>query len=155
MDMIRNPGLIVDKTLQRVDPSHRGPLRRGLIAIERGFLTLKEPVQYQSVHRVLRIVPRHLQNIVFVAFHANPVGGHFGLHQTVVRLQLWFFWPKLYTYCKRMVASCDGCQLANAKACPSQDLVWNFLIDAPMTVLHVDDYCVGATTSILPATRRS
>ena len=45
---------------------------------------------------------------------------------------------------KRMSASCAGCRLANAKVRPSQDLVWNFPIDAPMTVLHVDGYCVGA-----------
>ena len=93
--------------------AYRGPLRRGLIAMERGFLTLKEPVQYQSVHR----------------------------------------WPKLYMHCKRMIASCAGCQLANAKVRPSQDLVWNFPIDAPMTVLHVDGYCVGADIIFFPATR--
>ena len=53
MDMIRNPGLMVRKTLRQVDSSYQGPLRRDLIAPQRGFITLKEPVEYQSVHRVL------------------------------------------------------------------------------------------------------
>ena len=43
-----------------------------------------------------------------------------------------------------MIASCVGCKLANAKVSPSRELVWNFPIDAPMTVLHVDGYQVGA-----------
>ena len=98
---------------------------------------LQERVESQSVQRILRVVPRDLGNIVFIAFHANPIGGHFGLHQAVVRLRLCFFWPKLYTYCKKMIDSCAGCKLANAKVSPSHELVWNFPIDAPMTVLHV------------------
>ena len=123
MDMIANPSLVMKKNLQKLDSAYRGPLRRGLVLLERGFLVLKEQVDYQSVHRVMRIVPRDLRNIVFIAFHSNPIGGHFGLHQTGVRLRLRFFWPKLHTYCKKMIASCAGCRLANAKICPSCELM--------------------------------
>ena len=116
MDMIANLSLVMKKNLQKLDSVYRGPLRRSLVLLERSFLVLKKKVEYQSVQRIIRIVPRDLRNIVFVAFHSNPIGGHYGLHQTVVRLQLRFFWPKLYTYCKKMISSCVW-----MKACQCQD----------------------------------
>ena len=34
--------------------------------------------------------------------------------------------------------------MANLTNSPSKDLVYNFPVDAPMSVLHVDGYTVGA-----------
>ena len=106
---------------------------------------LKEQVGHQFVYQIMRVVPRDLRNIVFIVFHSNPIGGYYGLHQTIVSLRLCFFWPKLCTYCTKMIVSCVGCRLANAKICPSRELAWKFPTNAPVTVLHVDRYQVGAS----------
>ena len=108
------------------------------------MLLLKEPIKGEQTYRHLRIVPKDLYNIIFIAFHANPIGGHFGLSQTIIRIRMRFFWPGMYKYCKDMISKCAGCKLANADIHPSRDLVYNFPIDGPMTVLHVDGYQVGA-----------
>ena len=34
----------------------------------------------------LRIVPSSLTNLIFVAFHANPIGGHLILYRTYHRI---------------------------------------------------------------------
>ena len=101
-------------------------------------------MKHKSAYRCLRIVPRDLRNIVFIAFHANPIGGHFGLNKTVICIRLYFFWPGLSLYCKKLITSYTGCRLANATRFPTNELVYNFPIDAPIYVLHIDGYTVGA-----------
>ena len=76
-------------------------------------------------------------------FHAKPIGGHFGLHNTVVRIRLRFFWPGLYTFFKNMISRCAVCALAVAMTLPSNELIYGFPIDGPMNVLHVDSFTVG------------
>jgi hypothetical protein len=39
----------------------------------------------------LQIVPNALFGIVFVAFHSNPIGGHFNAYCTLHRLRLCYF----------------------------------------------------------------
>ena len=80
---------------------------------------------------------------MFISFHANPIGGHFGLQNTVFRIRLRLFWPKLYTYCKNVISRCAGCALAGAMTSPPKDLVYGFTIDGPMNMLHVDGFTVG------------
>ncbi len=50
----------------------------------------------------------------------------------------------MYSYIKRMCSACPGCTLANPTKGRSCELVYNFPIEAPFLVLHVDAYSAGA-----------
>ena len=92
IEMVGNPSLVKKKTnMDKLHYVYRGPMRKGLICLDRGMLLLKEPISDKQLYRYLRIVLRDLQNIVFIAVHANPIGGHFGLSQTVIRICMRFF----------------------------------------------------------------
>jgi hypothetical protein len=94
----------------------------------------------------LQLVPKEFYNILFVAFHLNPLGGHVNAYWTLYRLCLQLYWPGMYLYIKRMCQACPGCALANPTKNKSCKLVYNFLIEAPFLVLHVDAYSAGAHT---------
>ena len=83
-------------------------MRRGLIAMSKGILILKELIPGEATYRILRIFPRDLHNIVFIAFHATPIGGHRSIHATIVRIRMRFFWPEMYTYCRKLIDKCAG-----------------------------------------------
>ena len=99
MDLIANPSLVKKEHLEKLHYIYRGPMRCGLIAMDKGMLVFKEPILGDATYRVLRIVPRDLCTIVFITFHANPIGGHRSLNATIVRIRMRFFWPERYTYC--------------------------------------------------------
>eukprot|EP00956_Cyclotella_meneghiniana_P025494 scaffold53356_cov47-Cyclotella_meneghiniana.AAC.7 len=61
----------------------------------------------------LHIVPSSLRNIVFIAFDANPLGGHFNTYRTMHRIRLHFWWPRMYSYIDKMIEKCAGCKLTN------------------------------------------
>ena len=50
----------------------------------------------------------------------------------------------MYSYVKKMCAACWGCALSNPTKAKSSELVYNFPIEAPFLVLHVDAYMAGA-----------
>ena len=50
----------------------------------------------------------------------------------------------MYVYVTRLCNSCPGCALSNPTCTCSSELVYIFLIKAPMMVLHVDGYQAGA-----------
>jgi hypothetical protein len=52
----------------------------------------------------------------------------------------------MYLYIKRMCQACPGCALANPTKSKSCELVYNFSIEAPFLILHVDAYSAGAHT---------
>ena len=86
-------------------------------------------------------MPKEFYNILFVAFHSNPIGGHFNAYRTLHRLRLRFYWPGMYTYIMKMCSVCPGCSLSNAKR--SSELVYGFPCEAPMNVIHIDGYQAG------------
>jgi hypothetical protein len=49
----------------------------------------------------------------------------------------------MYSYVKRMCSVCPGCALSNPTKAKSSKLVYNFPIEAPFMILHVDAYMVG------------
>jgi hypothetical protein len=79
-----------------------------------------------------------------VAFHSNPIGGHLNAYQTLHRLCLWYYWPGMYTYVKKMCSTGPGCALLNPTKAKSSEHVYNFPIEAPFLVLHVNAYKAGA-----------
>jgi hypothetical protein len=50
----------------------------------------------------------------------------------------------MYSYVKQMCSACPGCALLNPTKAKSSKLVYNFPIEAPFMVLHVDVYMEGA-----------
>ncbi|KAL3795327.1 hypothetical protein HJC23_009500 [Cyclotella cryptica] len=55
-----------------------------------------------------------LRNIVFIAFHSNPIGGHFNAYISFSRIRLRFFWPTMYHYFTDLVHKCAVCRLSNS-----------------------------------------
>ena len=91
MYLIGNPSMIKKPNAEKLHYSYRGPIIRKLIIMDEGMIILKEPIRGEFTYRNLRIVPRDIRHILFIEFHSNPIGGHFGLHNTVVRIRLRFF----------------------------------------------------------------
>ena len=145
--LVRNPGKICKDTLKEVHYCYRQPLQSSHLVIENDFLIFWEPIRGSASYTRLQIVPTDLRNIVFTAFHSNPIGGHFNSYRTLHRLRLRYYWPKMWSYVERMCNACPGCALANATHRPSSELVYNFPIDALFRVLFVDGYSAGKHAS--------
>jgi hypothetical protein len=142
LDMISNPGLINKHRLNELHYRYRQPIRTGCIIVENDFLVLKEKLDESSFVK-LRIVPQQLQNIIFLAFHSNPVGGHFSTYYTFHRIRLRFFWPKMYNYIRQMCRLCAACSLSNSNHQHSKELLYSFPIDAPFKLVVADIYKAG------------
>ena len=141
--LVLNPSLISNTTLAEVNYVYRMPLRRSHILLENDMLILREPIGGSTSFTRLQIVPKELYNIIFIAFHVNPIGGHLNAYRTLHRVRLRFYFPHMYTYVKRMCNACPGCALSNPSKRVSSELVYNFPIQAPFMVMHFDAYAAG------------
>jgi len=142
-EFVLNPSTMSNKTLAEVNHNYRGPLHQSNILLENKMLIMREPIAGTPSYTRLQLVPCELWNILFVAFHTNPKGGHLNAYRTLHCLQLWFYWPGMYAYIKRMCQACPGCALANPTLRKSSELVYNFPIEAPFLVMHFDAYAAG------------
>lgn len=148
MELIANPGRIKNDTLKSIHASFRMPLRQSLLVVEDDMLIYREPLGDGSDSFCrLRVVPQPLQHILFVAFHANPIGGHLNAARTYRNLRLRYYWPGMFTFVKKLCSQCPGCALANRTHGSSRELVYSFPISAPMMVIHIDGYEAGRITS--------
>ena len=144
LQIVANPGLAEDPAnIKQLHSVYRHPARQGHFCVKDGLLYMKEIFQHDIKYVHLRIVPASLQNIIFVAFHANPIGGHLDSFRTFHRIRQRYFWPGMYQYCKRLIKACPGCSLSNITQSRSSDLVYSFPIEAPMRVLFLDVYAAG------------
>jgi hypothetical protein len=91
----------------------RAPLRQSLIFIENGMIFYKEPTCSGLSYTCLQLVPQEFYNILFIAFHSNPIGGLMKANRTLHCLRRQHYWPEMYSYIKRMCNACPGCALAN------------------------------------------
>ncbi|KAL7504453.1 hypothetical protein ACHAXN_002097, partial [Cyclotella atomus] len=145
MSMITNPSLINKENFKKISFIYRPYLRQGQMAItDNGMLVIYEQLQGSDDMVELQVVPKPLQNIVFCAFHANPIGGHFNSFRTFHRIRLRFFWPRMFTYIEKLCKQCAGCRLANPGINKSSELVYNFPVTEPMAVVHLDAYSAGS-----------
>jgi hypothetical protein len=145
LGFVQNPGTIINKNLEdsKLDSNYRAALHQSQIALEDGLLIYRKPIAGSESYARLQLVPAQYRNIVFVAFHTNPIGGHLNASRTFHRIRLRFYWPGMYAYITRMCSPCPACALVNPTCAKSQELVYNFPIEAPMMVLHVDGYQAG------------
>jgi hypothetical protein len=107
------------------------------------MLIFREPIRGSTSYSRLQIVPEGLHDILFVAFHSNPIGRNFDTTRTLHRLRLRYHWPEMYLYIKRMCHACPGCALSNPSRSPSSDPIYHFPIEAPFRVLFIDAYSAG------------
>ena len=78
MRIVSNPGLAEEvKHINSLHSIYRHPARLGNFSTKDGVLFMKEIFKHDSKYSNLRIVPLAMRNVVFVAFHANPIGGHY------------------------------------------------------------------------------
>jgi hypothetical protein len=139
-DLVLNPSKISNKALANVNHNYCGPLQQSLIVIENDMLIHHNLIAGTSSFKQLQLVPLELMNVIFIAFHSNPIGGHLNAYQTFHCLRLHFYWPGMYSYVKCMCQACPGCALANPTCGKSSELVYNFPIDAPFLVMFFDAY---------------
>jgi hypothetical protein len=143
---VQNPGLISNRSLEesKLNASYCSALRQSLISLDNGILIYREMIVGSESYTRLQLVPSQFRNIIFVAFHANPIGAHLNPYCTFHRVRLCFYWPGMYAYITKMCRACPGCALANPHESRSNEFIYNFPIKAPMMVLHVDAYQAGA-----------
>ena len=108
-----NPSKITNKSLANVNHNYCEPLRQSLIVVENNMLILHEPIIGTSLFTRLQLVHLELMNIIFIAFHTNPIGGHLNAYRMFCCLCLRFYWPRMYSYVKCMCQACPGCAWAN------------------------------------------
>ncbi len=95
----------------------------------------------------LQIVPKELRNILFVAFHLNPVGSHLNACRTLHCLCLQYHWPEMFSNIKHMCQAFPGCALSNSLCGTSSKLIYHSPIEAPFRVLFVNAYSAGKYSS--------
>ena len=67
--------------------------------------------------RALICVPGSLRDQLVLQFHNSWYGGHEGVHKTIQRLQLYYFWPNMQTDVNNIIKACDVCQ--KRRTCPT------------------------------------
>ncbi len=126
-ELVLDPSETNTATLNTVSFNFRAFLCQLLIFIENGLLFYKEPIRGGSSHTCLQLVPQEFNNILFIAFHSNPIGGHMNAYHTLHCLCLWYYWPGLYSYIKQMCNACPGCALSNPMKSKSSQLVYRLV----------------------------
>ena len=147
LQMIKNPSLVTQENLVKINCVYRQPMKQSMFREEQGIIFLDETIPSRNCSVTLRIVPKTLRNIIFISFHSNPMGGHFHLYQTLHRIRLRFHWPKMVQYIKYMIQRCPGCHMANATVNRKSVHLYSFPIDAPFRTIHIDIYTMGKTES--------
>jgi hypothetical protein len=50
----------------------------------------------------------------------------------------------MFGYIEKLCSKCAGCRLANPSIRKSSELVFNFPVTEPLSVIHIDGYSAGA-----------
>ena len=145
LGFVEHPGIISNKALEAsgINFNYCTALWHLHITVKEGILIYCKPIAGSASYACLQLVPSEFFNIIFIAFHTNPISGHFNTYHTLHCMCLRFYWPGMYKYIKQMCRACPGCNLANPTNSKSTELVYNFPIEAPMMVLHIDGYFAG------------
>jgi hypothetical protein len=142
MKFVQNPGTISNKGLEdaKLNTNFCTALHQSLLMMEDGFLIYCKPIAGSDSYACLVVVHTQLQNIVFIPFHSNPVGGHLNATRTFHCICLCFYWSNMYTYITKMCHSCLGWALSTPTRKKFHEMIYNFLIEALMMVLHIAGY---------------
>ncbi len=150
MSFVTYPGTILQQSLDtaKINANYWQGLRQSNIVFDDDTLYHHEPIVCFESYARLQLVPATFCNIVFIAFYGNPLGGHLKATRTFHQICLWFYLPNMYWYTSRMSNSCPGCALTKQTCSKSCKLVYNFPIEAPFMVLHINGYKAGKESGI-------
>jgi hypothetical protein len=85
------------------------------------------------------MVPDSLRHRLISQFHNSWFGGHEGVHKTVQRMQLYYFWPNMQNDVNDVIKACERCQKhATIPAIPPSSLQPLPTISAPNQSIHAD-----------------
>ena len=114
LDIVASPALGDDqKYIQPLHYIYRQPARQGNFSIKDRIIFMEEIFENDVKYVDLCIVKSSPINIIFVAFHANPIGDQLNVYRTYHRILQRYFWSGMYQYCKFMCKTCPGCSLSN------------------------------------------
>ncbi len=122
----QNPGTILQHNLKaaQLNAIYCQLLWQWSVKLEDSILFYHEPIASSGSYAKLQLVPTAFRNIVFIAFHSNPLGGHHNATMTFHWICLRFYWLHMYTYIAQMSKSCPGCTLTNPTRSKSEQLMW-------------------------------
>ena len=87
--MTVNPAKLTKENINKVhDAVYHQPLHSGLVYSEAGLVYIRKTFPDTNKFVRLLVVPELLQNIVFVAFHTNPIAAHLSAFRTYARMRL-------------------------------------------------------------------
>jgi hypothetical protein len=141
--LLQNPGLLIKAELDQIHYVYRQPIRSSMIEKLDNLLYIRETIDTSGNYVRLQIVPSELRNLIFIAFHANPIGAHFDTYHTFHRIRLRFHWPNMYRYIDHLCQHCVGCKLSKSRVRKSSSLIYSFPMDEPFKIIHADVYSVG------------
>jgi hypothetical protein len=142
--MILQPHTITKDSILKLHYVFRGLICHSQLMItDDGMLAIHESIESTNDSILLQLTPRSLHNIVFIAFHSNPIGGHFNAYHTFSHIRLCFFWPKMYHYATDLIQKCAACCLSISMLRKSSELVYHFPTMEPMSIMHIDCYHAG------------
>ena len=118
IEMTRNPAKINTTRVSQLASIYRAPMRDSRIKWEDDRLCYLEHISHSDKFLKLIIVPVVLQKMICVAFHVNPIGGHFSLYYTHHRIRLRYIWPGMWQYIKAYIIACAAWILATKGAKP-------------------------------------
>jgi hypothetical protein len=96
---VSNPSLITNKNLEelKLDVKYCSALCQSLISLGGGILIYQEPIVGSESYAHVLMVSSTFCNIIFVAFHANPIGANLNAYRTLHCIHLHFQWPGMYS----------------------------------------------------------
>ncbi|XGW32203.1 hypothetical protein V3C99_010411 [Haemonchus contortus] len=84
----------------------------------------RPPPVHRGNAQELIVVPEHLKEALFRAFHESPsAGGHFFWRKTLAKLTRRYFWPHMAEDIYRLCRTCDVCQRKKAAARNRENLL--------------------------------
>jgi hypothetical protein len=112
---IKNPGTILQRSLDaaKLNANYCQELQQSSIKLKNRILFNHEPIVGFELYAKLQLVLAAFQNIVFITFHSNPLGGHLNATRTFHWICLWFYLPHRFSYITKMCNSCPGCASTN------------------------------------------
>ncbi len=81
--LVNNPLLINKESLRAINHNFHLALQHSFIVVENNLLIYREPISNTGLYAWLTIVPKEFYNLLFVAFHINPAGGHLNSYRVL------------------------------------------------------------------------
>ncbi len=75
-EIVSDPSKLTNKALTDINYNYHAALQKSLIVLEDNVLINCKPLAGNGSYMRLQLVPQEFCNILFIAFHTNPVGGH-------------------------------------------------------------------------------